>query len=294
MATTIWKGHLTFGLISIPVKLCAAARTESVSFHQIHQACGSRIKQQTFCPACNRTVERKELLKGYEVDKERYLTVDESDLEKMLPASSKTLEVQSFAKVGEVDPLYFNASYYMLPDGAAGEKAYYLLMHAMSQAGYAGIAKLTMHQREHIVIVRPALDGIMLHTLYYADEVRKVEEYGHPEKVTVADNELELAQTFIRALAAPFDASQHRDRYRDNVLDMIQAKDAGQEIKPVAAAPRAQVMDLMAALKASIEKSGVVPAAAAAGTAKGPHPTPKKPPVRVTHKAEAQQSDALA
>jgi DNA end-binding protein Ku len=268
MATTIWKGHLTFGLISVPVKLFAAARSETVSFNQIHAPCGSRIKMQTFCPTCNRTVERKELQKGYEVEPSRYLIIEEADLEKMVPQSAKTLEVQSFVRLAEVDPVYFNTSYYMVADGAAGEKAYYLLVKALLQAGYAGIAKITMHQREHIVIVRPGLDGLMLHTLYYADEVRKVDEYGHPEKVVVNDKELELAQMFINALAAPFDAGQFRDRYRDNVMELIQAKAAGLEVKAPAPVPQAPIMDLMAALKASIEKS--VPAAESGTAAPAP------------------------
>lgn len=290
MAATLWKGHLTFGLISVPVKMFAAARTESVSFNQIHGACGSRIKQLTHCPTCDRTVERKELLKGYEIESGRYILVDEAELEKMTPPSGKTLEVQSFVKLEEVDPVYFNTSYYLVPDGAAGEKAYYLLMLALKNAAYAGIARLTLHQREHIVIVRPALDGLMLHTLYYSDEVRKVEEYGHPEKVQVSEKELELAAMFINALAAPFDASEHRDHYRENVLQMITARAAGQEVTLPPAAPRAPIMDLMAALKASIEKAPV----AARETSEGDSKTPmrKKPPLRVTPVAD--QPDALA
>ncbi|MHB2015854.1 MAG: non-homologous end joining protein Ku [Candidatus Xenobia bacterium] len=268
MATTVWKGHLTFGLISVPIKLFAAARSEAVSFNQLHAPCKSRIKQQVWCPTCERVVERKELVKGYEIEPDRYVIIEEGDLEKITPPSGRTLEVMEFVRLSEVDPVYFNTSFYVVPE-TAGEKAYYLLCKALEHSGYVAIARIAMHQREHVVIVRPALEGMMLHTIYYPDEVRQVEEFGKPEKVAMVDKEMELAELFIKTLAAPFDIEKYKDTYRENALEMIRAKAAGE---PVAAAPVASpppVLDLMAALKASIEQQQV----------------PKKPPASVEAEA---------
>lgn len=253
MAATIWKGHLTFGLISVPIRLHAAARGETISFHQIHQVCGSRIKMQVWCPTCQRVVERKELVKGHEFEDGRYVLIDPAEIEKVEPASAKTMEVQEFVDLAEVDPVYYEASYYTVPE-SAGEKAYYLLCKAMQDTGFAGLAKIVLHQREHIAILRPSQGGIMLHTLYYQDEVRAVEDYGHPEKVALGDKELEMARLFIQTLAAPFDISKYQDQYRENLKKLIAAKAQGQEMVVEAAPPPAPVLDLMAALKASLER----------------------------------------
>jgi DNA end-binding protein Ku len=303
MATTIWKGHLTFGLISVPIKLYAAARSEGVSFNQLHAPCKSRIKQQIYCPVHETVVERRDLVKGYEVESGRWVIIEDADLEKILPPSSKTLEVLEFVKLAEVDPVYFNTSYYLVPD-IAGEKAYYLLVEAMRKTGHVGIAKMTMHQREHVVIVRPAMDGLMLHTIYYADEVRTVDEYGDKSKVALNEKELDMAELFINTLASTFDAEKYRDSYRDNVLSMIRAKAEGAEVQaaPTAAAP--PVVDLMAALKIMIEQKKGETAEAAPVAATAPAvPTPrgngrKKGPARVeaeatpTPNASSQQASA--
>src|SRR6266404_465697 len=150
MATTVWKGHLTFGLISIPMRMYAAARGERVSFNQLHNVCHSRLKQPLFCPVCNRNVERSEIVKGHEYEKDQYVLFSEEELDKIEPSSAKVMEILEFVKLDDMDPLYFDSSYYVAPEDA-GVKAYKLLMSAMQESGYGAIAKLTMHQREHIV-----------------------------------------------------------------------------------------------------------------------------------------------
>src|SRR5262249_24776352 len=154
MATTLWKSPPTFGLISIPIRLSAAARGERISFNQLHKVCHSRLKQPLFCPVCNRNVERSEIVKGYEYEKDQYVLFTEEELDKIEPPSAHVMEILEFVKIKEVDPLYFDASYYVAPE-EGGAKAYKLLMMAMEESSYAAIAKLTMHQREHIVVIRP-------------------------------------------------------------------------------------------------------------------------------------------
>ena len=251
MASTVWKGHLNFGLVSLPVKLFSAARSETVSFNQLHAADHSRVKQQLFCALEDKAVPRNELVKGYEYEKDKYVVIAEEDLKKAMPATAKTMEILEFVKTSEVDAVYFESSYYMAPDDA-GEKPYALLFEALKRSGYVGVARLTMHNREHIVIVRPGTNGMLLHTMYYEDEVRKVEEF-RTDTSLVKDKELALAMSLIQSLEAEFEPTKYKDSYRENVMAMIEAKVQG---KQVVAAPEAQqlapVIDIMEALKASL------------------------------------------
>jgi DNA end-binding protein Ku len=251
MASTVWKGHLTFGLVSLPVRLFSAARSESVSFNQLHAADHSRVKQVLFCQAEDKPVPRNELVKGFEYEKDKYVVVGEDDIKKAAPPSSKAMEILEFVKSDQVDPVYFESSYYMAPDDA-GEKPYALLFEALRRSGYVGIAKIAMHAREHIVIVRPGQRGILLHTMYYEDEVRKMEEF-RTDTSLIKDKELELAMTLISSLAAEFEPVKYKDGYRENLLAMVQAKVQGRQVVEAPAAQhRAPVIDIMEALKASL------------------------------------------
>jgi DNA end-binding protein Ku len=251
MASTVWKGHLTFGLVSLPVKLFSAARAESVSFNQLHASDHSRVKQVLFCQAEDKAVARAELVKGYEYEKDKYVVVDEEDIKKVAPASSKSMEILEFVKSDEVDAVYFESSYYMAPDDA-GEKPYALLFEALKRSGFVGIAKIAMHNREHIVILRPGKRGILLHTMYYEDEVRKVEEF-RTDTTLVKEKELELATSLITSLAAEFEPIKYKDEYRENLLAMIQAKVQGRQVVEAPTTQQlAPVIDIMEALKASL------------------------------------------
>lgn len=251
MASTVWKGHLTFGLVSLPVKLFSAARGETVSFNQLHAADHSRVKQVLYCQLEDKPVPRNELVKGYEYEKDKYVVIAEDDLKKATPPSAKTMEVLEFVKSAEVDAVYFESSYYMAPDDA-GEKPYALLFEALKRSGYVAVAKLTMHSREHIVVLRPGRKGLLLHTMYYEDEVRKVDEF-RTDTSLVKDKELELAMTLIDSLAAEFDPAKFKDSYRENLMAMIQAKVGGKQVVEAPQAERlAPVIDIMEALKASL------------------------------------------
>src|SRR5208282_9323 len=250
MATSVWKGHLTFGLISIPVRISAAARGERISFNQLHKECHSRLKQPLFCPVHNRNVERSEVVKGYEYEKDQYVLFSEEELDKIEPPSAHVMEILEFVKLDEMDPLYFDSSYYLSPE-EAGVKAHKLLMKAMEESGYGAIAKLTMHQREHIVIIRPGSRGMTLHTMFYSNEIRAAESVP-TDKVEVKDQEKKLAEQLIESLASPFEPDKYRDEYSDNVRAMIAAKLQGQEVAQTPQPHLAPVIDLMDALKKSL------------------------------------------
>ena len=291
MATTVWKGHLTFGLISMPVRMTTAARGERISFNQLHKECHSRLKQPLFCPVCNRNVERSEIVKGYEYEKDQYVLFNEDELDKIEPSSAKVMEILEFVKLDEMDPLYFDASYYLAPEDA-GAKAYQLLMKAMKESGYGAIAKLTMHQREHIVIVRPGTQGMTLHTMFYSNEIRAAESVPS-DKIEVKDQEKKLARQLIESLAAPFEPQKYRDEYQENVRTMIAAKLKGQEVTEVAQPHMAPVIDLMEALKKSLAEKQAPAAAPAAASAPTQAATGKKPPTRALQPvASIQQKKA--
>jgi DNA end-binding protein Ku len=251
MASTVWKGYITFGLITIPVRLFAAARGERVSFHQIHGVCGTRIKQQTFCPHCERVVERSELVKGYEVEKDQYVIVADEEIKSVAPPSSDNMEILEFVKAEGIDPIYFDASYFMVPEDA-GKKAYRLLLETMRKSGYSAVAKVTMHQREYTVVVRPNPHGLMLHTMFYPEEVREVPEFGRDDNVVVRPQEVALAEKLVEGLAAEFDPSKYHDEYQERLKQLIEAKREGQTVEAAAPKKRAPVIDLMQALQKSL------------------------------------------
>jgi DNA end-binding protein Ku len=287
MATSVWKGHLTFGLISIPIRMSAAARGERISFNQLHKECHSRLKQPLFCPVCNRNVERSEIVKGYEHEKDQYVLFSEEELDKIEPPSARVMEILEFVKLDEMDPLYFDSSYFLTPEDA-GVKAYQLLMKAMQESGYGAIAKLTMHQREHIVIIRPGSKGMTLHTMFYSNEIRAAESVA-TDKVELKDQEKKLAQQLIESLAAPFDPLKYRDEYMENVKGMISAKLKGQEVTQAAQPHMAPVIDLMEALKKSLAEKHAPAASSAAPVGKKP-PTRALQPVPVAQKKTGKKA----
>ncbi len=251
MATTVWKGHLTFGLVSLPVKLYSAARSESVSFNQLHKTDNSRVKQVIYCQAEDKPIPRSEIVKGFEYEKDKYVVIEDEEIKKVAPKTAKTMEILEFVKASEVDPLYLESSYYLAPD-EAGERPYALLFEALRRTGYFGLAKVTMHNREYIVILRPGDRGILMHTMYYADEIRRVEEFRTDTSV-IKEKELELATTLIESLKAEFHPEKYRDTYRENLKALIKAKVEGQEIVEAPAPAMAPVIDIMEALKKSLD-----------------------------------------
>lgn len=251
MAASVWSGYLTFGLISIPVRLFSGARSSGISFNMLHRTDKSRLKQQYVCLADGQVVDRSDIVKGYEFRKDEYVVIEPEEIKKIEPQTAKTMEILEFVKAGDVDPVYFESSYYMMPEDA-GRRPYALLTKALEESEFVAVAKLTMHNREYTVFVRPHKGGMMLHTMYYADEVREVEGFGAPD-VELKDAEVKVAHQLIEALAADWDPEKFHDSFQDNLKNLIQTKLEGGEIaeveKPKKLAP---VVDLMSALKQSL------------------------------------------
>jgi DNA end-binding protein Ku len=273
MASTVWKGHLTFGLVSFPVKLFTAARGESISFNQLHKSDNSRVKQVLYCAAENKPIERSEIVKGYEYEKDRYVVIEDDDIKKVAPPSAKVMEILEFVQAGEVDPLYFESSYYIAPDDA-GEKPYALLYDTLKKTGFVGVAKVAMHNREHIVIFRPGPYGLVMHTMFYSHEMRKTEEF-RTDVSLVKEKEGQLARMLVESLAAPFEPNKYHDAYRDNLQALIEAKVKGQEV--VAPPPKepSKIIDIMEALKQSLAIAKK-PAASETELAEQPKPETKR------------------
>lgn len=254
-ARAISSGTISFGMVSIPVKFYTAASSNAITFNFLHEKCGSRIRQQQYCPVCNEVVQRSEIVRGYEFAKDQYVRFDSDELKGLEAEDSKIIELEEFVPLDRVDPIYFEKAYYLGPD-KGGEKAYRLLTDAMSKSKKVALAKYVMRGKQNLVLIRPAQDGLMLHTMYYADEVRDFTELDRGETVKIKEGELDLAVRLIEELASQeFQPENYHDEYRDRVLEMVEQKVEGKEI--TATAPQvqqAQVIDLMDALKASLEK----------------------------------------
>ncbi len=250
MAASVWKGHLTFGLVSFPVRLFSAARSESISFNLLHKTDHSRIRQLTVCQAEDKPVERGDLVKGYEYEKGHYVVIEDEEIKKVAPKTAKVMEILEFVKSEQVDPVYLESSYYMAPD-EGGEKPYALLFEALRQSKFYALAKVAMHNREHIIILRPGAKGILLHTMYYQDEIRQVEEF-RTDTSLVRDKELEMAKMLISSLEADFEPAKYHDAYRDNLQKMIEAKIEGKGVVETPEPKVAPVIDIMEALKRSL------------------------------------------
>ncbi len=235
----------------MPVRLFSGARSSGISFNMLHRPDKQRVKQQYICPLENQVVERNDIVKGYEFRKDEYIVIEPEEIKKIEPATAKTMEILEFVKSSDVDPVYFESSYYMLPE-EAGRRPYALLTRALDESDFVAIAKVTMHNREYTVFLRPHEGGLMLHTMYYADEVRKVDGFGAPD-VELKEAELKVAHQLIEALADEWNPEKYTDSFQQNLKKLIQAKLEGGEVaaveKPKKLAP---VVDLMAALKQSL------------------------------------------
>jgi DNA end-binding protein Ku len=265
MAASAWKGHLTFGLVTIPVRLFSAARSETISFNMLHKEDHSRIKQMIYCQLEDKPISRADTVKGYEYEKDHYVVVEDEDIRKVAPKTAKVMEILEFVKAEQVDPIYLESSYYVAPE-EGGEKAYALLFTALKESGYFALAKVAMHNREHIIIMRPGDKGIVSHTMYYQDEIRQVEEF-RTDTSLVKDKELAMAKMLISSLEAEFEPQKYHDTYRDNLQKLIEAKIEGKKVVETPTEHVAPVIDIMEALKKSLaekRKPATVATAAAA------------------------------
>jgi DNA end-binding protein Ku len=249
-----WRGSLTFGLVSVAIRLYPAARASRVRLHQLHRVCHTRLQQPLFCPTCNRVVGHTEIVKGYEYEEGKYVLLDENDIRKITPESARSMEILAFVKESEIDPLFFHSSYFAVPE-PEGRKGYELLLKTLVEAQRVGIAKATMHQREYTVFIRPYKHGLTLHTMYFANEIRQAPGYGQIGEIEFKPREIKLARQLVETLSEKFHLEKYHDEFQTRLNDLMEARRKGKEIAAVRHPHRAPVIDMMAALERSLNAS---------------------------------------
>lgn len=271
---TVWKGAISFGLVHVPVKMFSATEDKDISMRYVHKACGSPLSYVRKCPVCEEEVGWEEINKGYEYEKGKFVLFEKDELEQLSEQNNKNITILDFVDLTEIDPIYFQKTYYLSPD-QAGANAYRLLLEAMRQSGKIGIAKIAIRSKSSMAAIRVIEDCLAIETIFYPDEIRPISQVPNlPENVTVNEKELTMAQMLIDQLSTAFDPAKYTDDYRERLLDIINSKVAGEEVKIAPARQETNVVDLMAALQASIE--AVKPIATDPGTAPKKRKTTRK------------------
>ena len=251
MARAIWSGSISFGMVSIPVKLYGATESKDISFHLLHATCGTRLKQVRWCPTDEVEVPWSETVRGYEYAKDEYVTLTDEDFEKLPLPSKHVIDLSAFVKDSEIDPVYYERSYYLAPDERA-EKAYALLLQALEKKGLTALATITIRKKEQLCALRPRDGVVMLETLYYPDEVR-LEHGVDLDKAKVSEREMDMAFTLIELLRKPFEPDEYQDHYREALAQLIEAKLEGRDVVKSPPARETKVIDLADALRQSVE-----------------------------------------
>ncbi|MFC4776128.1 Ku protein [Paenibacillus sp. GCM10023252] len=257
---TVWKGAISFGLVHVPVKMFSATEDKDISLRMIHKPCGSPIAYVRRCPNCDIEAGWDDIVKGYEYDKGRFVIFDKDELESLAGEKSKTIQIVDFVALEEIDPIYFQKTYYLSPDQAGGN-AYSLLLRAMKESGKIGVAKISIRSKSSLAAIRVVDNCLAIETIFYPDEIRPVQQVpGLPEGVSVNDKELTMAKLLIEQLSTPFEPEKYTDDYRQQMADMISSKIAGEEIRVAPQQEQTNVIDLMAALQASLDAAKLPPA----------------------------------
>ncbi|NUO49821.1 MAG: Ku protein [Polyangiaceae bacterium] len=279
-ARSIGSGTISFGLVSIPIKLFTATSPQNVSFNQLHKKCGSRLKQQLLCPVDNEVVPRTDIVKGFEYTKDRYVQFSDEELKKLEAERTDRLDIMEFVPADSVDFIYIEKTYYLGPD-KGGDRAYKLLSDAMTRMNRVAVGRFGTRGKEQLVLLRPYRGGLVVHHVFYADEVRSFDDVDRPGEVEFKPVEAELADKLIEQLSSDgFKPEQYHDEYRDRVTAAVEQKAAGQEISVAPEQPQAQIIDLFEALKRSLSTE----------TAKGEE---KKPEVKkAAPKRDAKKKEA--
>lgn len=255
---TMWKGTISFGLVNIPVKLHSATEDKDVKLRYLHKECQSPIKYEKVCPVCEKEISNEEIVRGYEYTKNKFVILDEEDLKALKDEADKSVEIVDFVKLEEIDPIYFDKSYYLSPN-EGGAKAYTLLRQALEETGKIGLAKITIRSKEHLAVVRVYKNVLVMETIHYPDEVRNSSEVPNiPEEVNIVKKELDTAKLLIEQLTTEFEPEKYKDEYRSALLELIEQKKASAETATAKdPARKDNVMDLMEALEKSLKKTGV-------------------------------------
>lgn len=253
MPRVMWNGAISFGLVNVPVRMYTAARSQDVRFNQLHAADHARLKLRRFCSVEESEVSSDEIVRGYEVAPGEYVTIEDAELESLAPAITNGVEIEEFIDLSEIDPVFFESSYYLTP-GKGGAKAYALLAQAMRDSSKIALGRMVLRNKQYLVALRPVGDVLSLSTLYYPDEVVDADDLDDvPHDVEASEREMNMARQLIDALSTEFDPAKYRDGYREELMALIERKTAGETV--VVAAPKAEqtpIIDIMAALEASI------------------------------------------
>ena len=252
MPRSIWKGAISFGLVTIPVKLYSATEEKDIRFRQVHPADGGRIKYQRVCTVCEEEIPYSEIAKGYETADGSMVILEAADFEDLPLATNKAVEVVQFVAEGEVDPTYFAKTYFLQADGP-GAKPYVLLRDALRSSGHNAVVKVALRSREQLALIRPKDDLLLMHTMIWPDEMRDGEFAAPPDEITATEPEIEMARSFIDALSGDFTPEDFTDSYREALEAVVQSKLSGQPLEQPTETPKdAEVVDLVAALRASV------------------------------------------
>lgn len=279
----IWSGSVNFGLVNIPVQLYPGTSRKDVQFHLLHSVCHTPIQYRKFCPTCNRELEADEIVRGFEYQKGRYVILTDEDFAGVDIEMTRTVDILDFVKLAEVDPIYYDKSYYLGPNTGA-EKAYALLAESLGKSQLVAIARLVVRNKQQLATVRVREGVLVLETMFFADEIRSIKEIpGVPVKVKATDKELELALGLVGNMTSTFQPEKYHDEYREKLLEIIQRKAAGEEVVvPEVAEKKAEVIDLMAALKESMEKIKAQQKSGRSQSARPSKVAKTKPPRRAT------------
>jgi DNA end-binding protein Ku len=283
MARSIWTGAISFGLVTVPVKLYSAVNRKTVRFHQLNGKTGVRIAQKRVDPSTGDEVAYEDIVKGFELTPDRYVVIEPGELEALEPKKTKTIEIEDFVELADIDPIFYDHPYYLAP-GPGGAKPYRLLLEAMRETGRVAIARVVIRSKEQLVALRPMGDDVLgISTMLFSDEVvepDKIDELSAAAEVEATKRELDIAKQLVESLAGPFDPSKYHDTYREEVIDLIERKANGEEIavQPVAEEEDEPVPDLMAALKASLDAVREKDSEGNGGTAKKKAPAKRKAP----------------
>jgi DNA end-binding protein Ku len=292
---SIWTGAISFGLVTVPVKLYSAVNRKTVRFHQLNSKTGVRIQQRRVDPTTGAEVPYEDIVKGYELAPDRYVVIGGEELEALDPKKTRTIEIEEFVELSEVDPIYYDHPYYLAP-GPGGAKPYRLLLDAMRDTGKVAIAKVVIRSKEQLVAIRPVGDALAMSTMVFADEVidpSTIDDIPDPDEVEVRDREIAIARQLVESLASDFEPEKFRDTYREEVLALIERKAAGEEIAVQPARDEAEepVPDLMAALKASLD---AVRGASGDAAAEEAPKAKAKPKSKRTSKSAAENGSAAS
>jgi DNA end-binding protein Ku len=277
MPRAMWKGAISFGLVTIPVSVYPATEEKTLRFNQLHDEDGGRIRMKRVCSIDGEEVGYEHIVKGYEYEKDRYVILTDEDFEAIPVESSRAIDIQQFVELEEIDPMQYKKSYYLVPE-ETGAKAYALLREALNRSGKVGIAKVSFRDKEHLAALRFRDEAFVLETMYWPDEIREADFGGVDVSAKIRPNELEMAQTLIDNLTADWDPAEFKDEYREAMLRIVEAKINGEEIEIVEAAPTAKVVDLMEALKASVAAAKKEPKAESGPKKKAAKKTSAKKP----------------